>query len=101
MTEHHGKGPEEQHQSAGHQVIVHGRDNAAYDAGQTDHTQSGHQRLYRWKALLLRIRVVQETANGHRDNRHDEDVEKHADGVYLDNLTSRQLHQQRSHHRCQ
>ena len=98
MAEYDGKGPKEEHQATGYKVIVNSRDNTSHDTRQTDDAQSGHQRLNRWEALALRISIVQKTTDTHGDNRHNENIQKHTDGINLDNLTSCQLHEQWCHH---
>ena len=99
VAEHYGEGPEEEHQSTGHEIVVDGRYDASHDACQTDDAQTGHQRLDDGETLALGVSVVEEAADAHRDDRYDEDVEEHADGINLDDLASRQLHEQGRHHR--
>ena len=101
MAEHDGKRPHEEPKAAGHQIVVDGGDDASHDAGQTRDAQSRHQRLDGGEALAMGIGVVEEAADADGDNRDYQDVEEHANGIDLDDLTCRQFHQQRSHHRGQ
>lgn len=99
VAEDDGEGPQEERETTGYEIIVNRRDDSAHDAGQADDAQSGHQGLNGREALALGEGIVEETADANGDNRHDEDVQEHADGIYLDDLAGQILHQQRRHHR--
>ena len=79
VAEHYSEGPEEEHQTTGHEVVVNGRDDASYDAGQTGDAQTGHQRLDSGETFTFGVGVVEETTDAHRDNRDNKDIEEHTD----------------------
>ena len=98
VAEYHGEGPEEEHQATSYQVVVNGGDNAAYDECQAGDAHARHETLNGREAFLLTIDIIEGAADGDRNDGNDEDVDKHAHGIYVDNLACRNLHQERSHH---
>ena len=97
MTEHHSEGPQEEPEAAGNQTVVNRGDNTAYDAGQRDNTQAGHQRLNGGEVLALGIIIVQETTYPYGNDGDNKDIQEHAYGIDGDNLSCQILHQQRRH----
>lgn len=91
MAEDNGEGADEQQEAAGEQLVVHRADDTAHDARQADDTAARHQRLEDREGGTVRIPVVEQAADTHGQDGHDEDVEEHAHGVYLDNLARRHL----------
>ena len=98
VAENHRKSPEEKHQATGYEIIVNRRDHTAYDNGQTGYADTRHEALDGRKVFFLAIYVIEGAADGYRNNRDDEDVDEHSHCIYMDNLASRNLHQQRSHY---
>lgn len=98
MAEHHGKGPKEEHQATSNQVVVNGRDDASHNEGEAGDAHARHQALDGREAFLLAIDIIEGAADGDRDDGNDENVEEHAHGIHVDNLASRNLHQEWRHH---
>ena len=48
--------------------------------------------------FILGVVVIKETADSNGNNRHNQDIQEHTDGIDFDDLASRQFHQQRRHH---
>ena len=101
VAEDYGKGPEEERESAGYKVVVYGRNNTTHDASQADYAHARHQSLQGGEVFALGIRVIKKTTDSNGNNGYDEDVEKHADGINLDNFACRQLHEQGRHYRSE
>ena len=76
------------------------RNHTAYDDSQTRNADARHQTLDGREAVFLAVNIVEGAADGHRNNRYDEDVDEHSHSIYMDNLACRNLHQQRSHYWC-
>ena len=98
MAEYHGESPKEKHQATSHQVIMNSGDNTSYDEGKARYAHTRHQTLDSREAFLLAIDVVESATDGNWDDSDDEYVDEHAHCIYMDDLASRNLHQQRSHY---
>ena len=101
VAEDDGKGPEEEHHAACHEVVVNGRDNAAHDKRQAGDADAGHQALNGGETLPLAVNVVECAADGYRDDGDEQNALEHADGVDMDDFTGCNLHQQRRHDRSE
>ena len=98
VAEYHGESPKEKHQATSYQIVVNRRNHTAYDNGQTGYADAWHQTLDGREVAFLAIYVIEGAADGYRNDRDDEYVDEHAHCIYMDDLASRNLHQQRSHY---
>ena len=78
---------------------MNGRDDTSHDESQARYAYTRHQALDGRKAFLLSIDIIECATDGDWDDSDDEDVDEHAHGIHVDNLTSRNLHQEWGHHR--
>lgn len=92
VAEDDGKGPEEEHHAACHEVVVNGRDNAAHDKRQAGDADAGHQALNGGETLPLAVNVVECAADGYRDDGDEQNALEHADGVDMDDFAGCNLH---------
>ena len=92
MKEDDQERPEKKDHSALNQFVVNGTDHAADNQRQTNHTETRHHRLYRLEHFTLAIIKIKETADSHRNNGDDQNIQEHPDCINIDRLSCKPKH---------